>query len=311
MTRALFSSGDLIADRRAQYAEMLEEGGDIGGAADLMAQALDLVPGWVAGWALLAAYREAAGNLAGAVEAWRRLAVLDTLGRFGARLKLAAHGQDEAAPATDAAYVQALFDDYAWEFEAALVDRLGYRVPALLDSRLAAHGPQRFERALDLGCGTGLMGARLRKKVAVLEGVDLSGGMIGEARRKDIYDRLTVAEMLEFLAVYEGGVDLVTAADVFVYSGALPPVFAAVARVLVPGGLFAFSVETHAGPEACVLRQSLRYAHAPGAALAALVAAGFSVLSAGPDVLRQDRGAPVAGLVVLARRNGGANGGEG
>jgi SAM-dependent methyltransferase len=40
--------------------------------------------------------------------------------------------------------------------------------------------------------------------------------------------------------------DLALAADVFVYVNDLAPVFAEVARVLRPGGILAFTVETHA-----------------------------------------------------------------
>ena len=44
MARAFLSSGDLIADRRASYADMLFETGDHAAAADLMRQALEIVP---------------------------------------------------------------------------------------------------------------------------------------------------------------------------------------------------------------------------------------------------------------------------
>ena len=44
MARAFLSSGDLIADRRASYADMLFESGDHVAAADLMRQALDITP---------------------------------------------------------------------------------------------------------------------------------------------------------------------------------------------------------------------------------------------------------------------------
>ena len=62
------------------------------------------------------------------------------------------------------AYVRALFDQYAPKFEAALVDDLGYRGPALLfkavlAARAAVRKPAFFKRAIDLGCGTGLAAA--------------------------------------------------------------------------------------------------------------------------------------------------------
>ena len=61
------SSGDLIADRRAEYAHMLADSGDHAGAADLMSQALELVPDWAAGWFRLADYQEKSGRKEAAV----------------------------------------------------------------------------------------------------------------------------------------------------------------------------------------------------------------------------------------------------
>ena len=83
MSTHALSSGDLTADRRADYARMLGEGGDPGAAAELMEQALDLVPGWAAGWFRLGEYRQKAG-LAGAADAYRRALECDAQDIFGA-----------------------------------------------------------------------------------------------------------------------------------------------------------------------------------------------------------------------------------
>lgn len=319
MTKAFQPSGDVIADRRAGYARMLAESGDHAAAADLMAQALELVPNWTAGWDMLGGYAEKSGDLAGAISAWRHLEALDDAGVFGASLKLAAHGAGRAADGTAVSYVEALFDQYAPQFEQALVDRLGYRVPQMLDAlvneemaRLKLRG---FTRALDLGCGTGLMGQQVRAKVAFLEGIDVSAAMIAETARKGIYDSLQKAELVAALSARRSEADLVTAADVFIYCGALPPVLAALVPALQPGGLLAFSLEAHDGPEPLFLRPSLRYAHGIEATRAALLAYGLEILRFETAVLRQDRGAPITGMLVVARRPpvdlGAANSGQG
>jgi predicted TPR repeat methyltransferase len=306
LTKAFHSSGDVIADRRAGYAKMLAEGGDHAAAADLMAQALDIVPGWAAGWDLLGGYAEKAGNVAAAISAWRHLEALDDTGVFGAGLKLAAHGAGRAADGTAVSYVEALFDQYAPQFEQSLVERLGYRVPQMLDElvnqEMTRLGITGFARALDLGCGTGLMGQQLRAKVRFLEGIDVSAAMIAETARKGIYDSLEKAELVASLAPRRSEADLVTAADVFIYCGALPPVLAALVPALQPGGLLAFSLEAHDGPEPLFLRPSLRYAHGIAATREALVEAGLEILRFETAVLRQDRGAPISGMLVVARR---------
>ena len=301
------NSGDSLADRRASHAKIYAEGGDFRGAAEMMIQALERAPDWAAGWDLLGGFHEKAGDVAGALSAWRRLEALDDDGAFAARLKLAAHGATSAAEGTATSYVEALFDQYAHGFEAALVGRLDYHVPEMLDDLLAGAmrqlGIARFAVALDLGCGTGLMGLRLRDKVGELTGIDLSVAMIAETARKRIYDRLEKAELVEYLG-RAGQADLVTAADVFIYCGALPPVLAAVAPALRPGGLLAFSLEAHTGEEAVFLRPSLRYAHGMAATRQALLDAGLEIVCFETATLRQDRGAPIAGLLIVARKPG-------
>jgi predicted TPR repeat methyltransferase len=306
LTRAFHSSGDVIADRRAGYARSLAESGDHAAAADLMGQALELVPDWAAGWDLLGGYAEKSGDVSGAISAWRHLEALDDEGVFGASLKLAAHGAGRAGERTAVSYVEALFDQYAPQFESALLDKLGYQVPALLDAMLtdemARLGIARFASMLDLGCGTGLMGVRMRSRVDFLEGIDLSAAMIAETGRRAKYDRLEKAELVEYLGGRGPTADLITAADVFIYCGALPPVLAAVVPAMQPGGLLAFSLEAHDGDEPVFLRASLRYAHGVAATRLALLDAGLEVLRFDMATLRQDRGAPIVGILIVARK---------
>jgi len=306
LTKAFYSSGDVIADRRADYARMLAEGGDLVAAAELMDQALEIAPDWAAGWDLLGSFHEKNGNLGSAISAWRRLEALDDDGVFGARLKLAAHNAGAAGEGTALSYVEALFDQYAPQFEEALVGKLGYRVPDMLDQLVsdcaAGLGIERFAKAIDLGCGTGLMGEKLRGRVDFLEGVDISAAMIAETARKGIYDSLQKAELVAALNARRAEADLMTAADVFIYCGALQPVLAALVPALKPGGLVAFSLEAHDGEEALFLRPSLRYAHGVQATRDALVVAGLEVLRFETAVLRFDRGAPITGMLVVARK---------
>ncbi len=301
---------------------MLAEGADFAAAVEMMEQALELAPDWVAGWDLLGTFQEKAGNVSGAISAWRRVEALDDEGLFGARLKLAAHDAGPAGTGTAVGYVEALFDQYAPKFEEALVGRLGYRVPEMLDmlvqEEMARLGIASFERALDLGCGTGLMGERLRGKVGYLEGIDISAAMIAETARKGIYDSLQKAELVAALTARRADADLVTAADVLIYCGALQPVLTALVPALKGGGLVAFSLEAHDGEEAVFLRPSLRYAHGVAATRDALIVAGLDVLRFETAVLRFDRGAPITGILVLARKpaveltaaNDGAAGGD-
>ncbi|WDR05148.1 methyltransferase domain-containing protein [Devosia rhodophyticola] len=306
MLKAFLSSGDMIADRRADRARQYADDGDYAAAAELMEQALGLTPYWAAGWSLLGDFHEKAGAISNAISAWRSLEAHDDEGLFGAKLKLAAYGAGSAEKGTAISYVEALFDQYAPHFETALVERLSYGVPTmlagLLSATMAETAWERFELALDLGCGTGLMGDRIRAVVGRLEGVDLSAAMIAECAGKQCYDALHKGELVEYLNGFDGQADLVTAADVLIYCGALPPIFIAAHKAMRAGGLLVFSLEEHEGSEALFLRPSLRFAHSVEATRIALLASGFEVLRLERDTLRQDRGAPIKGMLIVARR---------
>ncbi len=325
MTSIQLSSGDLTADRRADYAEMLIAGGDAAAAAGLLADTLALVPAWAAGWYRLGEMREAADERAGAAAAFTEALRLDPADRLGASLKLGLLGVAHAIDAPPSAFVEMLFDQYADRFDKALVERLAYRVPDLIAEALAAAGARRFAHVLDLGCGTGLMGERLRQAASFLDGVDISAGMLKKARAKRVYDRLfrqdlqtfDPAALVDALAEDEGAAsaprdgpdarsgvpaDLVVAADVFLYMGALERIVATLGAMLPQGGLFAFSVERHDGPEPLVLRPSRRFAHSEGPLRDLLAAAGFAIVSLDAHAIRMDRGAPIEGLIVVARK---------
>jgi predicted TPR repeat methyltransferase len=296
------SSGDLIADRRYAIAGELERRGELAGAADLLAQALERAPGFSAAWFALAQIRERLGDRAGAGAAFRRALALDPKDAQGAGLRLARlEARNARMPP---AYVRTLFDQYAPRYEHALVEELAYCAPRLLRDavervRTARGLPLRFRRMLDLGCGTGLAGQAFAHCCDAMFGIDLSPAMIEQARRKNLYGSLSVADLIDALEREQARADLIVAADTFVYLPDLMPVCRAAARALEPRGLFAFTTETHAG-SGVLLGEKLRYAHSAEHVRAALEAAGLSVLALTPASPRTENAAPVSGLVVVA-----------
>ena len=295
------SSGDLLADRRADYAEMLFASEDFSAAAELMIGALEIAPDWAMGWFRLGEFHEAAGALDAAAQAWRMARTLDAEDHAGAALKLALIGAAPVEAAPPSAFVETLFDQYAGKFDHALVETLEYRVPELLAAAIFHEAKKPFVRAIDLGCGTGLMGERLRGSAGWLEGVDISAEMLRKAREKAVYDRLEKADLQGFSRPGET-FDLVAAADVFMYVGALEGVVAAAAGLLADDGLFAFSVERWAGEGDYALQPSRRYAHARAYVERLLADRGFALVSLAEETIRQDRGEPVRGLIVVARK---------
>jgi predicted TPR repeat methyltransferase len=304
---AFGSSGDLLADRRYAYAKGAFDEGDYPVAADLARQAIELAPQFAAAWALLGRALLPSGERAEAVEALTRALALDPDDPMGLRVDLAHLGALPPENAVTGSYVRALFDDYAPRFEKHLLKSLHYRGPELIADALRRASFRRlqgfrFRRVLDLGCGTGLMARALEGSAGAIEGVDLSGRMLAQAKRTHLYDALHESDLVAFLQSCDAAsADLVVAADVFVYMAALDAAFREAHRVLERGGFLAFTVQAHAG-EGVVLGEDARYAHAEAYLRELAAATGFRIPIFEAVSTRQDRGADVPGFLAVLER---------
>ncbi len=301
--RLFMSSGDLMADRRFDFARDLQLKGDLVAAADLLLQATELAPGFASAWFTLGDIRERLGEREKAAAAFHKARIADPDDRHGASLRLMLLGAEKLS-AMPPAYVRLLFDQYAPKFESALVDDLGYCGPALLfnAARAVVRKPAFFKRAIDLGCGTGLAARAFAKEVDEFVGIDLSPRMIERARATGLYAELEVAEMLQGLSSKpDAGADLILAADAMVYVSDLAPLLRQAARVLAAGGLLAFTAETHGG-EGVILGGGLRYAHGTAHVCDAVAAAGLTLSTLEYLSARNENAAPVPGLVVVAMK---------
>ena len=304
--RLFLSSGDLMADRRFEFARDLQLKGDLPAAADLLLQAIDLAPDFASAWFTLGGIREELGEHEAAVAAFQKAQACDPGDRHGARLRLMRLGAAPLAGMSQA-YVQTLFDQYAPRFESSLVRDLDYRGPdllfrAVLSVRSAERKPAFFKRAIDLGCGTGLAASAFAKNVDHFIGVDLSPRMIERARGTGLYAELEVADMLQGLrAQPAAGANLILAADAMVYVADIAPVLEEAGRVLVSGGLIAFTTETHDG-DGVILGEGLRYAHAAAHVRATVESAGLKLSLLEDRSARNEDNAPVPGLVAVAAK---------
>jgi predicted TPR repeat methyltransferase len=211
-------------------------------------------------------------------------------------------GRDVPARTSDAC-VQIIFDNFAESFESKL-SHLHYRAPALVHMMLEGSGrpPAKDLDVLDAGCGTGLCGPLVAPYARHLTGVDLSAGMLEQAKSKGIYEDLVQGELSQFLQEHPRAFDLILSADTLVYFGVLEEVVAAARSALRPGGLFVFTLEELVVDDGGVevrLEPHGRYAHAQPYVERVLHASGFSTDIVHAE-LRMESGSPVPGLVIRA-----------
>jgi predicted TPR repeat methyltransferase len=218
------------------------------------------------------------------------------------RFYYAAATGEGAPPAPPPDFVAWTFDAHAATFDQRLVEQLQYRTPELIRQavdRVRTQGQQLD--ILDLGCGTGLMGERFRDLARTIIGVDVSEKMLEHAWRREIYRQLEHNDLLPSLQGRNEEMDLILAGDVFGYVGELKDVFAATARALRPGGLFAFSVE-RSDRKGLVLGRTGRYACSRSYIENLAAAEGFEILVADDATLRRERDQDVAGVIYVLRR---------
>ena len=235
------------------------------------------------------------------------------------RYLVAASGGLPEPPRAPRAYLEAVFNGCAGDFDAHLVS-LHYRIPGLLRAALLAERPslagatERFGPVLDLGCGTGLVGVALSDlNLAPLVGGDLAAGMLAQARARGLYADLRQADIETVLAEATESWALLLAGDVLCYVGALEGILKNARARLRPGapgaaGLFLFSVEALPAAEAGETTPAWRlgplgrYAHSAEYVARTAEAAGFAVRTLRREDLRREQDAPVPGLIVVLER---------
>ncbi len=215
-----------------------------------------------------------------------------------------AAARGETPPSMPAVMTASLFDNYAARYDRHMVGELKYAVPRRFAEAILERYPDRVVDVLDLGSGTGLVGAYLGQIKGVLIGVELSSNMIAEAAKHGLYGRFHQVNLVDALAsTPESQYDVITAADVLIYVGDLLTVIPDAYKVLRPGGVFMFSCELAQADEPdLVLRSTQRYAHTEASVRAMCEAAGFTPVRIESCDLRHEGGVPLPGFLCFAER---------
>jgi predicted TPR repeat methyltransferase len=208
--------------------------------------------------------------------------------------------RDDAAPPRASNHaIEHIYKNFAASYESRMLDDLKYAGPQRMQEAVqAVIGDRRDLRILDLGCGSGLAGMAIKPRAAELVGVDLSPEMLELARARNIYDRLEVSEITQWLAGGETPFDMIMSCDCLIYFGDLGEIVRGTARRLKPGGIFAMSMERGTRPS-FHLTDTGRYTHHPDHVREAAAAAGLTVAHISEAFLRMEYGEEVIGLFAV------------
>ena len=195
-------------------------------------------------------------------------------------------------------YVGNLFNLYASSFEDDLVNNLQYNIPNKLAALTKEIYPgKKFRHALDAGCGTGLCAVAFKNSTDKITGIDLSTEMIKKASEKNLYDQLLTGDVNKIMTSLESKLDLIIAADVFIYLGNLNSFFKVSSKLLENNGLLVFSVENSEKP--FELRPSGRYSHSHSYLEHLSKIHNFKIIASRNSQIRKDMGKWIDGSIYL------------
>ncbi|MEM9202326.1 MAG: class I SAM-dependent methyltransferase [Actinomycetota bacterium] len=159
--------------------------------------------------------------------------------------------RDQPTPATtfyERAYTIAddetkeFYAQWAATYDEELVGGRGYAMPGRCADAFARHVDPAAS-VLDLGCGTGLLAARLHEHGhETIDGIDYSPEMLAEAAKTGVYRRLWAADLNEPLELADAAYDAVAAMGMFSFGHVDPAALDEFRRVLAPEGALVIGV---------------------------------------------------------------------
>lgn len=134
------------------------------------------------------------------------------------------------------------YDQWAGDYDADLEGDFEYRGPRLAAEILARYVP-RESSILDAGAGTGLVGVALSQMgFGTLDAMDMSRGMLEEARKKNVYREFYQRVLGEPLGFATGDYDAVICVGTFTVGHAPASSLDELVRVTRPGGHIVFTL---------------------------------------------------------------------
>ena len=133
---------------------------------------------------------------------------------------------------------RAHYDAWAADYERDLIEGYGYSAHVIGAQAFAALEADRGCRVIDVGCGTGLVGAELhRHGFTRIDGIDIAADMLAQAAAKRVYRQLLTADLMAGTPVADGSYDAAICVGSFAPGHLGPAALGAIARMVRRGGV--------------------------------------------------------------------------
>ena len=152
---------------------------------------------------------------------------------------------DKAYDLAGAEDTRHFYQDWASSYDQEIAAN-GYASPLRTAQALRQCGAELNHPLLDIGCGTGLSGVFLRDAgFTALHGSDFSAEMLEQARQKNIYSELHLADLTAPFNFVKNPYTTIAAVGVLAPGHAGPGLIGTAVELLTGGGLFGFSLNDH------------------------------------------------------------------
>jgi trans-aconitate methyltransferase len=177
-----------------------------------------------------------------------------------------------------------VYREWAADYDDDVFGTLAFTGTNRIVELFALHQPERSAPVVDLGCGTGAAGARLREHgFTTVDGIDISPEMLQIAAGRNAYRQLLAADLTAPVPGPGGAYGGSVSAGTFTSGHVGPEAIPELVRILQPGAVVAW-----------VIASSVWTSFEP-----AIAAAGLDVLHDAGEPIRQDGPAEARMLVAL------------
>lgn len=138
----------------------------------------------------------------------------------------------------------ALYRDWASSYDEGFAQAHGYVAPREVAAAFRAEGGAEAQPVLDIGAGTGLLGAELRD--LTVDAIDISQEMLDVAGAKGLYRHRFCVDLTGKLAIADDSYGGFVSAGTFTHGHVGPVCLPELMRIARPGALFALGIKPEA-----------------------------------------------------------------
>jgi predicted TPR repeat methyltransferase len=200
-------------------------------------------------------------------------------------------------------YIKKLYDLCSHNYTRYISKQQKYKVPQIFKQILKEHKIMQVNRALDIGCGTGLVAAELKSTVRFLQlvGVDVSHNMLDIAKKSYLYTDLYLDNVDNYLLKKTKKYDLILAADVLVFQGCLKNTFKQIANCMHDKSKFLVSLEMSTS-QSYAVKHTGRFGHSLDYINRITAENNLKITKYVIIIVRQEAGIPIPGYCLLLEK---------